>query len=113
MPNGRVKWFNNSKGYGFILADVGGEDLFVHYSSIQMDGYRTLKAGEAVSFDTVPADRGFHAVAVQRLEATVAHAVAGGTTDDPSLASATADSSEQAAQQQSKRVETSTQASAD
>ena len=66
MPQGRVKWFNNSKGYGFIVADGGGEDLFVHYSSIQMDGYRTLKAGEAVAFDTVPADRGFHAVAVQR-----------------------------------------------
>lgn len=69
MPNGRVKWFNNSKGYGFILADGGGEDLFVHYSSIQMEGYRTLKAGEPVAFDTVPAERGFHAVAVHRLEA--------------------------------------------
>jgi CspA family cold shock protein len=77
MPSGRVKWFNNSKGYGFILADaqaaddgsavdVAGEDLFVHYSSVQMEGYRTLKAGEAVEFDLLRADRGFHAVNVRK-----------------------------------------------
>lgn len=74
MPNGRVKWFNNTKGYGFVLADEGegvaaahGADLFVHFSSIQMDGYRTLRAGEPVAFDVVPAERGFHAVNVRRL----------------------------------------------
>ncbi|GAA5523594.1 hypothetical protein Maes01_00142 [Microbulbifer aestuariivivens] len=61
MPTGTVKWFNNAKGYGFILADEGGEDLFAHYSAIQMEGYRTLKAGQQVSFDIIKGDKGFHA----------------------------------------------------
>jgi CspA family cold shock protein len=61
MPTGTVKWFNNAKGYGFILPDDGGEDLFAHYSSIEMDGYKTLKAGQAVSFDTIGGDKGLHA----------------------------------------------------
>ena len=61
MPTGTVKWFNNAKGYGFILADEGGEDLFAHYSAIQMEGYRTLKAGQQVSFDIVKGDKGYHA----------------------------------------------------
>ena len=51
MAAGNVKWFNNAKGYGFILPEGGGEDLFAHYSSIQMDGYKTLKAGQDVEFD--------------------------------------------------------------
>jgi len=62
MPTGTVKWFNNAKGYGFILADEGGEDLFAHYSAIQMDGYKTLKAGQAVSFEITKGDKGLHAV---------------------------------------------------
>ncbi len=50
MLNGKVKWFNNAKGYGFILEDgKPDEDLFAHYSAIQMDGYKTLKAGQSVS----------------------------------------------------------------
>jgi CspA family cold shock protein len=61
MPTGTVKWFNNAKGYGFILADEGGEDLFAHYSAIQMEGYRTLKAGQQVTFDIIKGDKGFHA----------------------------------------------------
>lgn len=61
MPTGTVKWFNNAKGYGFILADEGGEDLFAHYSAIQMDGYRTLKAGQQVTFDIIKGDKGYHA----------------------------------------------------
>ena len=67
MAVGRVKWFNNAKGYGFIVQEHGGEDLFAHYSSIQMDGYRTLKAGQAVEFEIIPADRGLHAVNIRRL----------------------------------------------
>ena len=51
MPTGRVKWFNNAKGYGFILPNEGGEDHFAHYSAIKMGGYRSLKAGQAVQFD--------------------------------------------------------------
>jgi len=62
MPQGKVKWFNNAKGYGFVIEDGGSEDLFVHFSSIQMEGYKTLKAGQAVTFDKKPGDKGTHAV---------------------------------------------------
>ncbi|MDO3382057.1 cold shock domain-containing protein CspD [Gilvimarinus algae] len=62
MPTGTVKWFNNAKGYGFILPDEGTEDLFAHYSAIDMDGYKTLKAGQTVTFEVSKGDKGFHAV---------------------------------------------------
>jgi CspA family cold shock protein len=65
MPTGTVKWFNNAKGYGFILPEGGGDDLFVHYSSIDMDGYKTLKAGQAVEYDTHEGDKGRHATNVR------------------------------------------------
>lgn len=64
MPTGTVKWFNNAKGYGFILPEGGGEDLFVHYSSIQMDGYKTLKAGQAVQYENQQGDKGSQAINV-------------------------------------------------
>ena len=51
MAIGKVKWFNNAKGYGFVVADEFGEDLFAHYSAIEMDGYKTLKAGQDVQFE--------------------------------------------------------------
>ena len=62
MPSGTVKWFNNAKGYGFIVADEGGEDLFAHYSAITMEGYKTLKAGQKVTFDTTAGNKGIHAI---------------------------------------------------
>ena len=65
MATGKVKWFNNAKGYGFILPENGGEDLFAHYSSIQMDGYKTLKAGQDVEFDTLEGPKGYHAVNIR------------------------------------------------
>lgn len=61
MPIGTVKWFNNAKGFGFILPEGGGEDLFAHYSSIEMDGYKTLKAGQSVSYEVSETDKGGHA----------------------------------------------------
>lgn len=65
MPTGTVKWFNNAKGYGFILPDEGGEDLFAHYSAIQMDGYKTLKAGQTVQFEITPGEKGSHATQIR------------------------------------------------
>lgn len=62
MATGKVKWFNNAKGYGFIRPDEGGEDLFVHYSYIQMDGFKSLKAGQPVEFEVQEAPKGYHAV---------------------------------------------------
>ena len=69
MQEGTVKWFNNSKGFGFILADGQSEDVFVHYSVIEGDGFRTLKEGEKVIFDVTRGPKGLHAVAVRRTEA--------------------------------------------
>ncbi|MDH5736676.1 MAG: cold shock domain-containing protein CspD [Gammaproteobacteria bacterium] len=68
MPTGRVKWFNNAKGYGFILPEGEGPDYFAHYSSILMDGYRTLKAGQLVSFDLLEGPKGAHAINIKVLE---------------------------------------------
>ncbi len=62
MAKGTVKWFNNAKGYGFIIPDDGKDDLFVHYTYIEMEGYRTLKAGQRVAYDTQEAPKGLHAV---------------------------------------------------
>jgi CspA family cold shock protein len=62
MPRGKVKWFNNAKGYGFIIEEGCSDDLFAHFSSVQMDGYKTLKAGQSVTFEKKPSDKGIHAV---------------------------------------------------
>ncbi|EJT84279.1 cold shock domain-containing protein CspD [Pseudomonas asiatica] len=64
MASGKVKWFNNAKGYGFINEEGKDEDLFAHYSAIQMDGYKTLKAGQAVSFEIIQGPKGLHAVKI-------------------------------------------------
>ncbi len=61
MPTGTVKWFNNAKGYGFIRADKSEEDIFAHYSTIHMDGYRSLKAGQEVQFEVTQGPKGLHA----------------------------------------------------
>lgn len=65
MEIGKVKWFNNAKGYGFVVAEGRNEDLFAHYSAIQMDGYRTLKAGQPVQFEIIQGPKGLHAVNIQ------------------------------------------------
>ena len=68
MKSGTVKWFNNAKGYGFIRPDEGGEDLFVHYSYIEMDGYKSLKAGQPVGYEITQAPKGLHATNITNLE---------------------------------------------
>ena len=57
MPTGHVKWFNNAKGYGFIIQE-GGPEVFVHYSAIQGDGYKTLNEGDEVTFEISESDKG-------------------------------------------------------
>jgi len=61
MATGTVKWFNNAKGYGFICPDNGGADIFAHFSTIEMDGYKSLKAGQEVTFETFEGPKGLHA----------------------------------------------------
>jgi len=65
MANGNVKWFNDAKGYGFISQE-GGDDVFVHHTAITMDGFRTLKEGEAVEFDITQGPKGLQAANVRR-----------------------------------------------
>ncbi|MBP0724152.1 cold-shock protein CspD [Bacillus sp. RG28] len=63
---GKVKWFNNEKGFGFIEVE-GGEDVFVHFTAIQTDGFRALEEGQEVSFDIVEGNRGPQAANVVKL----------------------------------------------
>ena len=67
MNNGTVKWFNSEKGYGFISNDNGGDDVFVHFSAIVGEGFKTLEEGQAVQFDVVQGNRGEQAANVVRL----------------------------------------------
>ncbi len=86
MASGKVKWFNNAKGYGFINEDGKTEDLFAHYSAIQMDGYKTLKAGQPVKFEIIQGPKGMHAVNIT--SATVQPAAATTPTLNPEKAKA-------------------------
>ena len=58
MATGTVKWFNDAKGFGFITPDDGGEDLFAHFSAISMNGFKTLKEGQKVSFEVTQGPKG-------------------------------------------------------
>ena len=64
MSKGIIKWFNNEKGYGFITGSVD-EDIFVHYTAIKQDGYKTLSEGQVVEFNLIKTDKGLHATDVK------------------------------------------------
>ena len=65
MATGTVKWFNDAKGFGFITPDDGSDDLFAHFSAINMDGFKSLKDGMKVSFDVVQGQKGKQASNIQ------------------------------------------------
>tara|TARA_Y100001935_G_scaffold202779_1_gene171335 strand:+ start:1638 stop:1850 length:213 start_codon:yes stop_codon:yes gene_type:complete len=69
MVKGKVKWFNNAKGYGFVTPDEGEQDIFIHFSAIEMDGYRTLKEGQRVQFEVEEGPKGLHALKLQSPQA--------------------------------------------
>jgi CspA family cold shock protein len=69
MAFGNVKWFNDAKGFGFIEPEVGGGDVFAHFSCIQMDGFRTLKQGARVSYDLVQGPKGDQAQNIRPVDA--------------------------------------------
>ena len=72
MSRGRVKWFNNDKGYGFIDYDgVSNEDVFVHYSAIDQEGYKSLKEGEIVDFTLIETAKGSQAINVREVNPAV------------------------------------------
>jgi len=66
MVTGTVKWFDSKKGFGFILGAEEGKDIFVHYTNIEGEGFRSLKDGEAVEFDMIESDKGLQAQNVHR-----------------------------------------------
>ncbi len=65
MATGKVKWFNDAKGFGFITPDDGGEDLFAHFSAIQNSGFKSLKEGQKVSFDVTTGPKGKQAANIR------------------------------------------------
>jgi len=67
MATGVVKWFNNKKGFGFIAQDNGGRDVFVHFSTIEGDGYKSLEEGDRVEFNLEDSERGPKATSVKRI----------------------------------------------
>ncbi|MEY3182950.1 MAG: hypothetical protein RLZ35_935 [Pseudomonadota bacterium] len=73
MASGTVKWFNNQKGFGFVCPEEGGDDIFVHFSAIRMEGYKSLKAGQPVIFEVQQGPKGLHAANIRAYEDEVTH----------------------------------------
>ncbi len=71
MANGTVKWFNSAKGYGFICPEDGGQDVFAHFSIIVMDGYKSLKAGQPVTYEVHQGPKGLHANNIKPVEDSI------------------------------------------
>ena len=80
MAFGRVKWFNDAKGFGFIEPEGGGADVFAHFSAIQMEGFRTLKQGGRVSYDVLQGPKGDQAQNIQPVEEVVGNPAASAAT---------------------------------
>ncbi len=78
---GTVKWFNSAKGYGFICPEGGGADIFSHFSSIMMEGYRSLKAGQPVEYELHNGPKGVHAMNIRALETLPANDKVAETTE--------------------------------
>jgi CspA family cold shock protein len=67
MATGSVKWFNDAKGYGFITPDLAGDDLFFHFSELQVHGFKTIKEGKRVEYTVVPSEKGPKATGVRQI----------------------------------------------
>lgn len=83
MPSGRVKWFNDQKGFGFIEPDAGGPDVFAHFSAIKMDGFKTLKEGAAVTYEVTQGPKGLLATSIEALVRAEADNSAAAAADAP------------------------------
>ncbi len=89
MPNGKVKWFNDLKGFGYIEPDEGGPDVFAHFSAIDMDGFKTLKEGSRVSYEVNQGPKGLLAMKIR----TAPGDAVPGSEMSPPLAAAAAEQS--------------------
>ena len=86
MATGTVKWFNDAKGFGFIEPEAGGEDVFAHFSAIQMEGFRTLKQGGRVSFEVIQGPKGQLAQHIAPIDDPAADSAAAADSAVPSAA---------------------------
>ncbi len=85
VMTGKVKWFDDKKGYGFIELDDGSGDVFVHYTAIEMDGFKSLSKGQPVEFEVIEADKGRQATSVRALEVAEETGEVDGISEDLAL----------------------------